>query len=250
MTQDVGGFTRRSVAKKVRVCDLLKGKYVYGSREEFKPSFVITPYGEKVSRVNILGTVTDAYTSDDGTYSFVTVDDGSGAIRVKGFKEKAKTLGEFQRGDLVMVVGKVREFGGEVYVNCELAKRVENPNYETLRRLEVLERLLRQKRKVERLKEFAKTATLQQIKEFASRELGMDEEAVRVVLEERFEEDYKKKVLELVRTLDEGDGVSAERVFEICKLPPEVVERTMDELLEEGSLYECSPGRFKVVSGA
>ena len=46
-------MVERSPAKKVRISDLLNGKYFYGSKEEMKPGYVTTPYGEKVDVAGI-----------------------------------------------------------------------------------------------------------------------------------------------------------------------------------------------------
>jgi len=146
---------KRLVAKKVRVCDIIDGKFFYGSKEEMKPSFVITSLGEKVSRVNIVATVIDKFVSEDENYATLTIDDGTGAIRVKAFGENVKLFEKIERADLVLIIGKLKEYGGEVYINCEFAKKIEDPNYESFRRLEILYKLIRQKKAVEKLKELA-----------------------------------------------------------------------------------------------
>ena len=46
---------KRSVSKKLQVSDITKGRYF----ETDGTKGVITPLGEKASRVNIIGTITD-----------------------------------------------------------------------------------------------------------------------------------------------------------------------------------------------
>jgi RPA family protein len=238
---------KRLVAKKVRVCDIIDGKFFYGSKEEMKPSFVITSLGEKVSRVNIVATVIDKFVSEDENYATLTIDDGTGAIRVKAFGENVKLFEKIERADLVLIIGKLKEYGGEVYINCEFAKKIEDPNYESFRRLEILYKLIRQKKAVEKLKELAGRVTLDELKRIALEEFKIDEDCLKEILGEKFKEDYKQKILKLIEKLDSGDGVDTKRIFELCELPSDLIEKTIDELLEEGSLYEAFPGKFKVV---
>ena len=54
---------QRLTAKKVQISDIVNGKYFPGNKEEMKPSYVITPFGQKISRVNLVATVTDKFLS-------------------------------------------------------------------------------------------------------------------------------------------------------------------------------------------
>lgn len=238
---------KRLTAKKVRICDIVSGKYFYGSREEMKPSFVITSLGERVSRVNVVATVTDKFISEDENYASLTIDDGTEAMRVKAFREKVELIDQIERGDLILVIGKLKEYGGEVYINCELIKKIENPNYESFRRLEILHQLLQQRKRIERLKELAERATLDELKRIAKEEFKIDEDVLKEILGEKFEEDYKQKILKLIERLDTSEGVEVKKIFELCELPGDLIEKTINELLKEGSLYESFPGKFKVI---
>ncbi|MDI6806678.1 MAG: OB-fold nucleic acid binding domain-containing protein [Candidatus Aenigmarchaeota archaeon] len=238
---------KRLTARKVRIYDIINGKYFYGSKEEMKPSFVMTSLGQKISRVNIVATVIDKFVSEDENYATLTIDDGTEAIRVKAFREDVKLINYLERGDLVFVIGKLKEYGGEVYINCEFAKKMDNFNYESFRRLEILLQLLQQKEKIEKIKELSEKVTLDELRRLAKEKFEIEEEILRNILEKRFEEDYKQKILELIRRLDTGEGVEVEKIFELCELPSDLIERAVDALLKEGSLYECFPGKFKVV---
>ena len=78
-------MVERLPAKKVRIHDIVSGRYFAGNKDEMKPDYVITQFGEKLSMVNFIGTVVDKFESEDGTYAAVTVDDGSGLVRAKAF---------------------------------------------------------------------------------------------------------------------------------------------------------------------
>jgi RPA family protein len=241
-------MVRRYVAKKARIADLTGGRYFPGGRGEdadsYKPSYVITPFGESVSRANLVATVTDKFISEDGNYASITLDDGTGAIRAKAFGEDVKLFEAIDKGSLVIVAGKMKEYQGEIYINAELVRAVE-PGYETLRRLELLDQLSGRRTLVDNLRKMQKHMSDEDLKEYA-KSAGMDEEAMAVVLEKK-EADYKPKILEILDSLDDGNGVEISRLFDIVKLPEAVVERTIDELLDDGSLYEPTPGKFKKI---
>ncbi|MGC8812443.1 MAG: OB-fold nucleic acid binding domain-containing protein, partial [Candidatus Aenigmatarchaeota archaeon] len=156
---------KRLPAKKVRIFDLVYGKYFPGEKEKMKESYVITPFGQKVSRVNLVATVIDKFLSEDGNYSTITVDDGSEAIRVKMFKEKTELVQEIEVSDLVLVIGKLKEYNGEVYINGEIVKKVEDPNFENLRKAEILKDLIEQKKIVDELKDLKEKMGEEEFKE-------------------------------------------------------------------------------------
>jgi RPA family protein len=238
----------RLPAKKVRIFDVVNGKFFSGNREEMKPSYLITPFGEKISRVNLIATVIDKFLSDDENYSAITIDDGTGSIRVKGFKEKANLLKNLKPGDLVLAIGKIKEFGGEIYINAEIVRKVD-PNFENLRKLEILDKIIQQKKIVEEIKSLANQTSEEELKDYVKEKFGLDEECLRAILEFKQvnEVDYKPKVLELIKNLDEGDGVEIGKILELCNLPENIIEDAINELLSSGVLYEPVVGRLKLV---
>lgn len=237
----------RLPAKKVRIVDILNGKFFFGSKEDKKPSYVITPFGQKISRVNVLATVTEKFVDDASKFSTLTLDDGTGAIRAKAFGEGCKILEKVEVGDLVIAIGKLKEYNGEVYINSEIVRKVENFNMENLRKLEILNELIEQKRKVEEIKGMVKHARIEEVKEYASKKFGMSEDVVDFLLEDLLKEsvDYKQKILDLIDELDEGEGAEIAKIFEVCNLPENVIELTIDELLNAGYLYEPKVGFLK-----
>lgn len=239
---------QRLPAKKVRLADLLHGKFFYGSKEELKPSYVITPLGEKISRVNIIASVVEKFLSEDGSYSSITIDDGTEAMRVKVFGEDTRILDGIELGNLVTVIGKVKEYNGETYLQAETVKKVEDPNFEVLRKLEVLNCLIEQKKIAEEIKSVGDGMPESELVNYVKEKYALDKESLEVILEsKKVEVDYKPKVLEVIQSLDEGEGVEISKLFEFLNLPEHVIESTIDELLTEGSLFEPKIGFLKKV---
>ncbi len=238
----------RLPAKKLRISDITNGKYFPGSKEEMKASYLITPLGEKVSRINLIASVIDKFLSEDGNYSTVTIDDGSETIRVKTFKESVELLNGIETGDLILVVGKIKEYNGEVYVNGEIVKKIFDKNLESLRKLEILKQTMQQKRIVDEIRNLSTQMSDEELKQYAKEKYGIDEESLQAMLEsKRLEVDYKPKILEVIQNLDTGEGVEVGKLFEILDLPEHVIENTMDELLGQGFIFEPKPGLFKKV---
>lgn len=236
----------RSPAKKVRISDLLNGKYFYGSKEEMKPGYVITPFGEKISRVNIIGAVVDKFVGEDGKYSSITVDDGSDAIRVKSFEEFP--FEKIELGDMVRVVGRIKEYNGEIYVTYEMTEKIDDVNFELMSKAEILGGLMKQKKIVDDIKLLSNQVDEVELKAYAMNTYSIDEEALSVIIESKKKEiDYKPIVIEVIQKLDEGKGVEIKRLFEILNLPENVIEKTLNDLINEGSLYEPTIGWLRKV---
>jgi len=241
---------KRSVAKKVRICDIVNGIFFHGSKLEMRPSYVITPFGEKISRINLIGTATNVFLTEDGNYGNITIDDGTASLRAKVFGESVNLIKDVAPGNLLLVIGKLSEYNGEVYVNAEIVRRIEDPNYENLRRLEMLKELKEKRKMTEEIRGLIDQMSEDELKEYAKKKYGLDAESLRIVREnlkiER-EIDYKPKILEIIKSMDRGDGVEISKVFEVVDLPEKLVENVLNELLSSGILFEPKVGMVKVV---
>jgi RPA family protein len=235
------------VAKKVRIYDISSGKFFAGSRETYEASYVVTPFGDKVVRANVIGTITDSFANEEGTYSSVTIDDGTAAIRIKAFGKDVCLFGGLSKGDLVVVIGKVKEYQGEIYLGAEILRPIPptESDYESLRRLEILDKINDQRRIADNIRRMRQQLSDEELLQFAKK-FGVDKESLDVIMKGG-DTDFSPKILELISGLDEGAGVEMFRIFELTELSEAVVERAVDMLLEEGSLFEPSPGRFKAI---
>ncbi len=229
-------------AKRVRISDIVTGKFFPGSKDEMKPSYVITQFGENLSRVNLVATVVDKFEREDGNYATAMIDDGSGIVRIKAFKN-AGMIKDVELGDAVLVIGKISEYQGEVYVNSEIVKKVE-PNYEIKHKLEILKGLIEQKRIADELRKLAHSMPEEELKIYAQT-YGFDEESLEVIRSAAV--DYKPEILDLMQTLDKGDGVEVNKLFETLNLPESVVENALTELLDDGDIFEPHPGKLKKI---
>ena len=241
--------TIRQTMIKARISDLVNGRFT--RKEGMEPSYVLTDVGQKISRVKILGTIVDKFMSEDGNYSSITIDDDSDSIRVKAFKEDAIIFDDLNVGDLIMVIGRVREYSDEIYIIPEIVKKIVDPNYEPLHKLEVLKELVKQKRIMEDVKkEKEKFSDIEELKEHVKEKYDFDtvDGVVESLSEEEPEEkDYKPIVLETLDKLDKGKGVRFKKLLEESKLQENEFEEVINELLSNGECFEPKPGILKRV---
>ena len=108
-------MVNRLIAYKVRVVDIINGDYSK-SKEDFVPDFVIIN-GIKVSRVNLMGFVVNKNIQD--SFESLSFDDGTGVVEVRNFG--SVLLDNFNVGQCVNIVGRVKEFGSVRYVVSPLA---------------------------------------------------------------------------------------------------------------------------------
>src|SRR3970282_2384528 len=126
---------KRHTAYKFRIGDLLIGKPLMNGEK-----FGFLELGnKKVIRVNIIGNIVEKYESmerEDGRkYIFLTLDDGSGQIKIKAFGDDSGKFKDFSQGQTVVVIGMLKNWNNETYVAPELMKEKE-PKYLLLRKLE------------------------------------------------------------------------------------------------------------------
>jgi len=269
-------------ARRIRLTDITNGDY--HSKEGFEPNYILTPRGMRVSRLGLVATVVDTFTNDEETYGAITLDDGTDTLRTKFFQELDDMDG-IEVGDIVEVIGKVREYDGETYIQPELLKQ-RDIQHELLFTLEVEHLRQRWQQAVEKAQQMqdqdrAQDDIIQELKG-----LGLTQDDAESVLEylsveEQFdtasdveaetgsptepapdegqaggapvtEEDQEDEddnaqrlVLGAIEQLDDGDGADYSAIIENTDLPEERIEDVINTLLSDGTCYEPKPGRIK-----
>jgi len=242
---------KRQTAKMTDTDELNKGKYF--QREGFEPNFLLTVDGRRLSRARLVGTVVDSFINDDETYGSLTIDDGNDTTQIKFFNE-VQRMEDYEIGDILEVVGKVREYQGQIYLDGEVLKKSE-----------VEKELLHQLRKRKREEEWSQIReTVKQLKESGKdqeeieKEMAgkLDEEEVDALLQsfgetfdnagtEEDRENLEREVLEAIEDLDEGDGADYSEIVDGIDEPEDKLEDTINGLLSDGTCYEPQPGKIK-----
>lgn len=213
----------RQTAYKVFIGDLLSGEFVE-EKGEWDPNYILIK-DKKVSRVNIIANVISKYEAMDKNYASLDIDDGSGVISLKSWKEDVSLLEKIKIGDLILIIGRARQTNNQVYVSPEIIKIFQDFKWGRLRRLE-LEQFWGKREEIKTVKQEEKT------------NLVVTEENVNDVTESA-----RQRVLNII----ERNEVDLKRLIELSSLNPDEVKVIVQTLLKEGEIYEPKPGVLKLV---
>ena len=208
---------KRQVARKLWIRDILAGTYI--KEEGFKPNHIILKDNSAAARVNILGVAVSA--SSEGLPTIV-VDDGSGRISVRAF-EPSQQMAAVQIGDVVLVIGRPRQFGAEMYVLPEIVRKIPDLGWIEVRKLEL-----------------SATPPI----EGAAAPV---QPAPNTVTEEAVDDSFglSETVMNAIRSLDTGAGADVDAVIE--QVGAGNAEKAIQFLLQSGDVFEVSPGKLKVL---
>jgi len=205
---------KREIAYKLRIGDLLKAKIILDeSGENPNPRLQFVELGDKkILRVNIIANVIDKFESEsERRFASITLDDGSGQIRVRLFGEEIKKFQDLMQGDTIMIIGILKSFNEELYVLPDIIRKTD-PKYLLVRKLEIE-------------KSFPKPLTQEQKQEVKA---------------------LRDEVIDMVKNAESSEGIDKEEI--IMKLKnsrPELINQEIQKLLEEGIIYEPRPGRVR-----
>ena len=228
---------QRQVAFKTWISNLNNGNFVKGSKtgESFIPSCVELN-NKNISRINIIATIVDVFKSEDGNYFSFTLDDGSGTIRIKAFNEDTNSLLNFNKGDRVLVVGRVREYQEELYISPEITKKITDPNMELIRKAELLSIL----GKPEEEAHLSRTQFVQA----QNQNNGVTKESP--ADKDPSHEELRQKIITHLMANDES-GVELSDLSKLIIKDDTTTETVVKELLTEGEIYENKPGHYKAI---
>lgn len=200
---------KRHIAYKYRIGDLLIGKPIFDGER-----FSFLELGNKqIVRVNIVGNIVDRYdATGERKYTFLTLDDGSGQIKLKSFGDDVEKLQGVAQGQTVVVIGLLRNFNNETYIAPEIVKE-QNPTY-----------LLVRKKELE--KERATTAP------------PVTEKTEIVAI--------KDKILEEIKKSEDDGGIEVDKIImSLRETSPDLINTEIKKLLEEGIIFEPRPGKLR-----
>jgi hypothetical protein len=204
-----GTLQKRHIARKVRIVDFLSARYV--KQEGLNPNYIALGR-EEVSRINVIGVVIQAAEQENG--ASVAIDDGTGSVAVRSF-EPLPGLKDVNLGDVVLLIGRPREFNGERYVLIESLKKVA-PGWAQVRGRE--------------LSSAMSSPVVEKTEEVVLGDVGT-----------------RSTILNLIRDLDEGNGVAVEDLATARIKDAGDVDAVVEMLLKEGDVFEVGAGRLKVL---
>ena len=240
---------KRLTSIKVRISDIANEEFI--KMQGFEPSYVITKDGEKISRARILGTVLSIFISEDKNYASVTIDDFSDNIKIKMFKD-VSIMENLKNGDLIDIIGKIREYNNEIYIIAEIIRIVE-PNFELLRRLEILIKKIEQNKKRKLINKVKNEISDEhELFHYMKTKYNINEDEIKILSKQKSTENndkeknnIKQHVLKTITELDNENGVSIEDL--INAFPSDDINIVITSLLKDSLIFETLPGKYKKV---
>ncbi|MFC1768904.1 hypothetical protein ACFLZX_04025 [Nanoarchaeota archaeon] len=253
---------KRHVAYKVNVSQINNSSFVK-QEDQWAPSYI--PINDKqVSRVNLMGVVVAV--EENG----LVVDDGTGRIPLRSFDNSVPS-GNI--GDAINIIGRPREFNNEKYIVPEIVTKIDTA-WLAVRKLEVpfvaeaptesfsqesaVEENVAPERSVEtpvqsnvaqesvsEVKQESPVENVNQGSPVQSDTMTQESEAVESEVVEESLEDPSTKIFNLIKKLDEGEGVDIDKLQSESQI--ETAEKIISNLLKEGEIFEIKPGRVKVL---
>jgi len=207
---------RRHTAYRFWIKDIVSGEQRFTSDSRF---FFI--HNKEVLRVNIVASVINRYENPEKRYVALTLDDGSGQIRLKAWDEDVSVIGDVSIGDIINVVGTLYESNGEIFVRPEIVKKTSS-EWAIVRKIEL------------------------------TKLYGKPAEEVVTITEEHIEEPVipsvhaRETILALIEQASE-EGIEIEELIKSSKLKEREAEAAITELLAEGEIFKPRQGYLKRV---
>lgn len=173
---------------------------------------------KKIARVNIVGTVVSKFLSQDGKFGSLTIDDGTDTIRVRAFEDLSQ-IENFEVGDIVRVIGRIRKYEDEIYIIPEIIRKVDE-KFEIMQKLEAIKyRTMISKPKEE--------------------EIVFEEEVIGGT--------PKEDILNKIKEMDKGEGVKIEDLSKALNTDEEILSETLNEMINDGDIYTPKAGWVKIL---
>jgi RPA family protein len=211
----------RLIACKIWLNELKEENFVQ-RKTDFESSYILFK-DKQISRINVIANVVNKFTSEDENYISITIDDNTCQIRLKTWGDNTKILKKVNIGDIVLVVGKIKNYNNEIYIIPEVIKKVDI-NFELLRKAELI-------------KEYG----------LPNKEIIKDEE-VKVSYEEiKFSSnDLRNELLNLIEKNEESLGISLEDIKIKLHADLNEINNILQELLKDGEVYEVK-GKYRLL---
>ena len=220
----------RNTSYKVWISDLISGNFIKGSGQ-FDSGYIEIKEN-KISRVNLVGGIVDKSIGEN--YVSVNLDDGSGILKLKVWNEGTSLFLGVNVGDLVLVVGKVRDYNNSIYVTPEIVRKLDNSLWLKIRKLELV-------------KSYGEPTRVEsEVKSELTYEQNEEESAVKVTEEKVNSNGNSRELLiSLIESLDSGDGAD---VTEVLRRSGMGEARTLvDDLIRNGEIFELHKDKLRVI---
>lgn len=244
MTLNDQTYQKRATAYKVKIADIINGEYISDDFQSYLKNLNL-----KITRVRLMGTIIDKRIYEGGenpdftegpgersSHAFIVLDDGSGIIRLKTWKKDIEKLSRVEVGDIVDSVARVREYQDEIYAVPEFVNKIENPNWELLREIDII-----------KLKEIylKSTKKSKQISSTPSTETKIKEKETVVEKKTDLFDQIKEKIIDQISSYK--SGLSRDELYDLINVNKLDIDESINELMTDGRIYENPDGKIQMV---
>lgn len=215
----------RNIAYEVIIKELLN--YSYIENDEGTPNYLLAK-NKKIYRFNLLAVILEL--NQQGSILNITIDDGSGKIILRIFEEN-KSVKNLVIGESILIIGKLRKYNHERYISPEIIKKVDE-DWLKVRSLKIDKNKINIEIEENSPKHGGKEKTTKK-EDIPNKEINK---------KELFP---IKKIILLIKELDQGEGVFIEEIIEKSKI--ESADKIIEKMLEEGEIFQNLPGKVKVL---
>jgi len=210
---------KRETAYKLRIGEILNGTPIIEDvkGEEGTPNkekFRFLEVAEKqIIRVNLIANIIDKFSSEgEKKFATMTIDDGTGQIRLKLFGEDVLKFENLNQGDTIITIGLLRSYNNEVYISPEIIKKIDS-RYLLIRKLEV-----------------EKNQKTQQTNSSENTPVGS----------------LREEIIKTLQSSEDSGGIETEQIIlKIKSSDPSAINSEIIKLLEDGIIFEPRPGRVR-----
>ena len=259
--------TPRTTIKRRTAYRLFIGMISQG-RPEFRDTrFIYSSINHKeTTRVNIFGNIIDKFMSEQKPYGSLTIDDGTGTIRIKTFSDSLNLIKDLNQGDTINVIGKLAYFNDEIYILPEIVKE-SSITWLIARKLElekefgkdIVKNLSDQQReeqiqKYQQEKEPEKQPEQShpqpqqeaQQSETTEEKIGTIEPNNPTNQNQNQTTNIKDEILNKIKE-SEPEGIDIDKIIMALNKPVDDINNTITSLLESNEVYEPKPGRLRIL---
>jgi RPA family protein len=205
---------KRQTAYKCTIATISNG--IFTKKQGWESNYIVTEYGD-FSRVNIVGVIL----SKNGNE--INIDDGTGQISGRLF-ENTSQLDNIDIGNVVMIIGRPRDFNSRMYLTIEIVK-ILAPEWIAYRKKELS--LIKKVRDMDTVQKVEKKTLEPEIVE-SHTTIGS-----------------KERVAKLIKDLDKGDGAMIDDIIKLSKIHNG--EEIISDMMMRGEIYESKAGYIKLL---
>lgn len=205
---------KRQTAYKCTIATINKGEFV--KKQGWESNYLITEYGD-FSRVNVAGVILSKNGSE------INIDDGTGQISGRLF-DNTTQLDKVNVGDVVMIIGRPRDFNNKIYLTIEIVKPL-SPEWIAYRKKE-----LSLIKKIREMNNIPKVETKQLEPE---------------IVESHNTLGSKERIAKLIKDLDKGEGAVIDDIVRLSKIANG--EEIISDMMMRGEVYESKAGHVKLM---